>query len=122
MESRDSLDGSFQSLLVDFYMLHVYISSTGPYTDSAVPPAFDQVPVSYTYTLHDSWRLAVLGRRDASAAVPLPSFHLIVHLYHVLGRRADDAPCVKHHACHRVVVCVCVVDRSCSEVPDLELG
>src|SRR3569833_57092 len=82
---------------------------TRPHAHDAVPATFYHVAVSYPHMLDEGGRRAILGCRDAGTAVPLPTFHLIVHLDHVLAGGRDDPPRIEHHAGDGVVVGVGVV-------------
>lgn len=49
----------------------------------------------------------------------MPAISLIIHLDHILASSGNNTSCIKHHARNGVVVGVRIVDRPCTEVPNL---
>ncbi len=95
---------------------------TSPDAHDAIATALDHVAVLDADVFDDSRRLVLLCLRDARAALPLPRFHLIVYLDHVVSSRADDAPAVEHHAGDPVVVRIGIENGTRSKIPYLEEG
>lgn len=106
-------------LQVIYIIVH---TSTCPDPDDAVTAALDHVAISYAHAFYDGRSVGALCSRNASTAIPLPPFHLIVHFHNVLPGSTDYPPCVEHHARDRVVVSVGVVDGPCPQVPYLPGG
>lgn len=93
--------------------------STSPYTYNSIFASFGQISILDPYTLNSCWADAVHFRSISSATIPMAAVRLVVDFCDILPSRRHDPSCVEHHASNRIVVCVCIVYRSCPKVPYL---
>lgn len=96
-----------------------WVTLTCPNTNDSIAAPFSHVAILYSYTLNYGRRSALFCSCNASTAVPLSTFHFIVHLDYVLAGSTDNTSDIEHHAGDGIVVSIGIVDGPGAQIPDL---
>src|SRR5438034_6038545 len=97
----------------------LHTCSTCPDAEGAIFSSFSQISFLDSYPYDRRCLAPLFFGSHTSTTVPMPRVRLVIDLDNVFACGGYDPSSIKHHTGDRIIVCIRVVDGSCSKIPYL---